>query len=225
MNVQLSPTVDASRLESTRYALIRRLGGVFGHQLVVNLQPLSIIFQVMEHRLSATPPNMDAIRENVEHARRLLRDSVDSCQDVLSWLAADEQTFVSASVVVGECISKLRSSLSFRSFAIQYGQSSLDIPVRQVAVREVLTAALIALSDQAKGLDEIVVTLLGLPNAVEIAIQLRKGANESSAEKNAYRVLKWSDVQLLATTHGVQFCRDSDELIKICVAQTVEAPP
>ena len=222
MNVQTSPFVDVIRVEPTRYALIRRLGYVFRHHLVVNLQPLSMICQVMHHRLNAEPVDVSAMHNSVDQVSRLVRSSIDSCQDVVSWLTADVQSMVAASVAVGECIANLRSSFSFRGFSIRYEEPSLDTVVSQIAVREVLTAALIAATDQANGLDEIVVTLLPTPGALEIAIQLRKGAKESSAEQDAYRLLDWNDVQMLAVAHGQQFSNVSDGFVKIRISDPAD---
>ena len=51
------PTADVARVfaeaEAARYALLRRLAPSMRHHLVVNLQPIGMIYEVMDRRLRA----------------------------------------------------------------------------------------------------------------------------------------------------------------------------
>lgn len=217
MGIEVSQTVDASHVESARYALIRRLGFVFRHHLVVNLQPLNMVCQVMRHRLGATPLDICTVRDSVDQVERLVRHSIASSSDVVSWLTPDPQVQVALGTVVAECLSNVRSSFSFRGFAILYEEAPWDVPVSQVAVREVLTAALIAAADHAKGWSELVIGVAAGPDAAEISIATRQGSQASHGEQDAYRLLDWDDVQVLARSHGLQFLQASPELVKIRV--------
>lgn len=219
MSVSTSPCEQASKLESARYAVIRRLGYVFRHHLVLNLQPLNMVCQVMHHRLSAVPVDIAAMRESVDQVERLVGASMDSCSEVVSWLTADARATVALRVAIGECLSSVRSSFSFRGFVIRYEESYSDLPISQVAVREVLMAALITATDHAKGLSEIVVAVLPVSDGAEVAIQMRRGANESQGEQNAYRLLDWDDVQALANYHGLGFLHTSSGLVKIRISR------
>ena len=219
MHVQILPSVDASKVESARYALIRRLGFVFRHHLVVNLQPLGMVCQVIRHRLGATPVDISTVHESVDQVERLVLTSIDACSDVVSWLTADAQSTITLDMAVRECLSNVRSSFSFRGFVIRYEETALDIPVSQVAVREVLTAALIAATDHAKGLSEMRVSVLVVADTAEIAIQTHPGVHASSAEQDAYRLLEWDDVQMLAMFHGLEFSHSSDGSLKIRIAR------
>lgn len=226
MKVRTQPSrMDESKVESTRYALIRRLGYVFRHHLVVNLQPLSMVCQVMHHRLNATQLDIPAMRDSVDQVNRLVRTSIDSSLDVVAWLTANPHAAVVISDAVGECIANVRSSFSFRGFVIRYEEATLDTLVSQVALREVLTAALIAIADHADGLDEIFISVQPtVSNEMDIALQLRNGANVSSAEEGAYRVLNWDDVQTLADFHGLHFTKVSDAHVHLRILEFADAP-
>lgn len=215
MHVQMSTSVDAATVESARYALIRRLSYVFRHHLVVNLQPLGMICQVLRHRLGATSVAVSSIRESIEQVERLVGSSIQASDDVMLWLTADARLKVALGVAVGECVSNLRSSLSFRGFVIRYEESPLTFPVGQTAVREVLTAALIASTDHANGLSELVVNVAVVSDTVEISIQTRRGDQESCGEQDAYRLIEWDDVAVLAASHRYQFLKVSNEFSKI----------
>ncbi len=224
MNAHTSRLVDAAKVESARYALIRRLGFVFRHHLVVNLQPLNMVCQVLHHRLGAETLEVLALHDSVAQITRLVRTSIDSCSDVVSWITADPQLTTAVSVGVGECLDNVRSSFSFRGFAIHCEESRLGTQVRQVAIREVLTAALFAVADHANGLDEMIVTTTPMADAIEIVIQLRRGVNTSSAEQDAYRLIGWDDVQALADFHSLQLSRHGDELVKMRMPHSFDAP-
>ncbi|NNU44225.1 hypothetical protein [Ramlibacter montanisoli] len=49
-------TMAPAEAEAARYALLRRLAPSFRHHLVVNLQPIGMIYEVMERRLRAPAP-------------------------------------------------------------------------------------------------------------------------------------------------------------------------
>ena len=58
-NVQRPAVGPASSLaEAARYALLRRLAPSMRHHLVVNLQPIGMIYEVMDRRLSAPEPDL-----------------------------------------------------------------------------------------------------------------------------------------------------------------------
>ena len=218
MNAQLSPLAEQSKVEAARYALIRRLGFVFRHQLVGALQPLNMICHLMQRRLSVTPLDVASMRDSVNQVTRLVRTSIDASLDVVSWLTPDLHATIGIGEAIGECLSYLRSSLSFRGFVIRHEESKLTNPVSPIALREVLSAALLATADHAKGMNEIVVHVVAESNGVEIAIEIRPGLTASSAEHDAYRLIEWDDVQVLAASHGLDFSRLGDGLVKIRIA-------
>ncbi len=217
MNAHMSSFADVSKVESTRYALIRRLGYVFRHDLVVNLQPLNLVCQVLHQRLNATSLDVSSLRDSVDRISRLVRLSIDSCSDVVSWFNPDSSSTIAVDVAVGECLGNVRSSFSFRGFTIRYEESGQGTIVSRVAVREVLSAALIAATDHAQGLNDIAVTVQSAENAVKIAIQMqmRRDAKESHPEHDAYRLIDWGDVQILADFHGTQVSRSGENLVEI----------
>lgn len=215
MNELAAPSVNLALVESARYALMRRLGYVFRHHLVVNLQPLSMTCQVMRHRLNGLPIEVSSLHESVDQVERLVRSSIESCSDVISWITAKGESKVSLSDALGECLANIRSSFSFRGFVIHYEDPHLDAPVDLVTLREVLTAALIATADHAQGLNELAVSVSDDAGVFEITLGARVGSGESVGEQNPYRLLTWDDVQSLATFHGVQLLRLHNGFMRI----------
>lgn len=218
MNPPHVPAVDMAAVESARYALVRRLGHVFRHHLVVNLQPLGMACQVMRFRLNAAPVDVAAIGETVEQVQRLVRASIESSGDVVAWLNGAGPTDATLGSTVNECLANVRSSLSFRGFVIRYDDAPANGPVSHVALREVLTAALIAITDHAQGKTDIAVKVTSEADAAIVALTVRAGPGESSAEQNAYRLMSLGDVESLASFHGLRLLHDSSGSVRIRIA-------
>ncbi len=119
---------------------------------------------------------------------------------------------------MGECLANIRSSFSFRGFVIRYEDAHLASPIDSVALREVLTAALITIADHAQGLSDIEVTVLDQAGVAEITLEARAGSGASVGEQNAYRLLTWDDVQSLATFHGLQFLHIQNSVVRMRIA-------
>jgi hypothetical protein len=54
--------------EAARYALLRRLAPSIRHHLVVNLQPIGMIYEVLDRRLRATEPQLDGVRDSAQRS-------------------------------------------------------------------------------------------------------------------------------------------------------------
>ena len=79
------PAVPASvaRAEAARYALLRRLAPSMRHHLVVNLQPIGMIYEVMDRRLRAPSPDLASIHEGAHKINGFARAASDKQQPVL----------------------------------------------------------------------------------------------------------------------------------------------
>src|SRR5436190_15058498 len=84
-----------SQAEAARYALLRRLAPSMRHHLVVNLQPIGMIYEVMERRLRAPQPDLAHVQESATKINTFARAALASCLDVVGWLAPDEAVGIS----------------------------------------------------------------------------------------------------------------------------------
>jgi hypothetical protein len=76
--------------------------------------------------------------------------------------------------------------------------------VSQAALREVFTAALIALTDNAAGPVDLLVQVRLLPDRATIQVETRPGDGTGFTAEMAYRVMVWNDVLALAQGHNVE---------------------
>jgi C4-dicarboxylate-specific signal transduction histidine kinase len=204
---------DEMRIESARYALLRRLAFAMRHHVARHLQPIGMITDVVERRLKSDAPDLAQIHDNLSRANTHARAAVQSSLDVVSWLAPEEGARIALDEGVHECVEMLRSHFAFRGFALR--DDALD-PSRQVsrcALRSVLPAALFALADHAKGPAEIAIDTQAAPN--ETTVSLRLAATQGPLVPDTplhYRVVEWDDVAALARAEGVQLAHSPSEV-------------
>ncbi len=109
----------ARRAEAARYALLRRLAPSMRHHLVVNLQPIGMIYEVMDRRLKAPEPNLGEVHDSAQKINGFAKAALNSSLDVVTWLAPDEEVLTTAEAGVRECLSLVATSLTFRGYGVR----------------------------------------------------------------------------------------------------------
>jgi hypothetical protein len=198
----------APLVEAARYALLRRLAPSMRHHLVVNLQPIGMIYEVLDRRLQAPVPNLAQVHESAGKINGFARAALNSCNDVVTWLAPPPGAVVGLEEGVRECVGLVATSLSFRGYALRNQVTDAAL-VHRCALRNVLTAALIHVTDEAPPPAELVVAAKVEAGEVHLAIELRPAAGEQGfASEATYRARAWQDVEALAAGEAVAIRRD-----------------
>ena len=78
-----------------------------------------MITEVMERRLQSASPELGQMRESMVRINGYSRAAVQSCLDVVSWLAPENGATVALDVGVDECLAMLRSGFAFRGFTLK----------------------------------------------------------------------------------------------------------
>ena len=195
-------------IEAARYALTRRLVPVLRHHMVVHLQPIGMIYEVLDRKLAAGNPDLAAIREGLGKINTLARSAVNSCLDVVTWLAPDDTAVITLSAGAAECLEMLSGNFRFRGFTIIDEIGDAPLKVSQAALREVFTAALIAITDGATGPVDLVLGVRLSDGQAVVSVQTRPGQGSGFTTEMAYRAMAWSDVQALAQGRSVALMRE-----------------
>ncbi len=207
---------SAVRADAARYALLRRLAASMRHHLVVNLQPIGMIYEVMERRLRATEPDLAQVHDSALKIKGFARAALASCLDVVTWLAPDESVTVTAADGVRECIGLLATGLSFRGYAIRNEVTALPGEVRRTAIRNLLTAALIHATDQSPAPADLVLTARSDPAGLRLALVLSAvDGVRGFADEVDCRQIDWGDVMALAEAESVHVERDGQVLYMV----------
>src|SRR3954462_15394977 len=97
------PPAVSPEAEAARYALLRRLAPSFRHHLVVNLQPIGMIYEVMDRRLRASVPDLAHVQDSANKINGFAKAALTSCVDVIGWLAPDDTATTTVHEGVREC--------------------------------------------------------------------------------------------------------------------------
>ena len=214
------PAADPERrVESARYALLRRLAYAMRHHMVVHLQPIGMIIEVLERRLESPAPDIAQVRESMAKVNTHARAAVQSSLDVVTWLAPEDGKLIAFDAGVQECVDLLRSHLTFRGFALRSEVAAVPVEVSHAALRGVLPAVLLALTDHASSPAAVHLHAGLAATQVALTVEVRpSGGTPGFSGDPHYRLLDWDDVAAIAGAEGVDFDHlgDSATLIFRC---------
>jgi hypothetical protein len=208
-------TSDAApdrQVEAARYALLRRLAFAMRHHMVVHLQPIGMITEVMERRLQSAAPDLDQVHESMTKINGFSRAAVQSCLDVVSWLAPEDGAVVALDAGIAECLSLLRSGFNFRGFTLKDEVGALPLPVARAGLRNVLPACLLALTDRAASPADVVLSAQAHSGQAVLIVTVRPGQGSPGFAGDApYRLLEWHEVEALARADGIALDRSGEQ--------------
>lgn len=221
------PSAVAARLaEAARYTLLRRLAPSMRHHLVVNLQPIGMIYEVMDRRLKAPQPDLADVHESAQKINGFAKAALNSCLDVITWLAPDDEVLISAEAGVRECLGLLATSLTFRGYTLRDQLTTLPGMVRRSAMRNVLTAALIHVTDHTPAPAEVTLSGELAERSLTLTLTLQPTEGDPSfVGEPPYRRLDWSDLEALATSESVQLTREGRLLMRLTLPWSPAAKP
>lgn len=200
--------------EAARYALLRRLAPSMRHHLVVNLQPIGMIYEVMDRRLRAAVPDLAQLQDSAGKINGFAKAALASCIDVVGWLAPDDTVAITIPAAVRECSGLLATSLGFRGYALRSEVGEVPGHVRRSAIRNLLTATLVHCTDHQASPADLVLSAAAEADAalVTVAVRPTQGDPGIGAEVN-YRKVAWEDLQALAEADGAQVRREGTSVL------------
>ena len=200
--------LDKLQAEAARYAVLRRLSPSLRHHLIRPLQPITLIYGVLSHKLSEPIPDVEGIKTQADKINDFAKDALVQCLDMSSWLAPEPGVLTELGAGVRECIGLLATTLHFRGFLLINQIDEMAQNVNRDAVRMVLNAALLEITDALT--EPAVITLnascLGDEVKLSLEVNLREEGRVEQYD-DGYRKLLWSDVQALASFEGVSLSR------------------
>jgi hypothetical protein len=201
--------------EAARYSVLRRLAPALKHDMVVNLQAVAMMAEVLNARLERGLGNPAELQKSVSKINRLAREAVMTCLDVAAWIEPGEDEGIRLRDGVEECVGLLAGNFNFRGFSIRNEVAEVDFEVSREALRNLLCASLITLTDAATPPCDVVVK--AEVSAGFAVLTVRCDARESDPDTPAfevtYRQLDWSDVQALAVAESVELFRTAGQIV------------
>ncbi|HSV81031.1 MAG TPA: hypothetical protein VLK85_17665 [Ramlibacter sp.] len=211
--VKVGAAQPSPEAEAARYALLRRLAPSMRHHLVVNLQPIGMIYEVLERRLRAPQPDLAHVQDSANKINGFARAALNSSLEVVGWLAPDEAVPVAVEEGARECASLLATSFSFRGYSLRNEVAAMSGQVRRSTLRSLLTGALILSTDHLQPPVELVLAAEPEKGGVLVSVTPRvSNGDKGFANEPGYRKLEWQDLQALAAEDGVRLERQGERL-------------
>jgi hypothetical protein len=199
-------------VEAARYALLRRLAFAMRHHMVVHLQPIGMITEVMERRLRQPDPDLGQVHESMEKINGFSRAAVQSCLDVVTWLAPEDGVGIALDAGVQESVAMLRSNFSFRGFTLKDEVGAVPLEVSRASLRTVLPAVLVALTDRTASPADVVLTGSAEGGRAILTVTVTPtDGSQGFAGDSPYRLLEWQEVRALAHAEGVALEHDGQQ--------------
>ena len=201
--------------EAARYSVLRRLAPALKHDMVVNLQAVSMMAEVLSAKLEKGLPASAEVQKNISKINRLARDAVRTCVKVTEWIGPAEDEGVRLGEGVEECVTLLQSSFNFHGFSISNNVPEAKFEVSRVALRNLLVASLITLTDAAPSPCDVFVDAEITSGFAVLTVRCTPGEDDREGLPSdlSYRRLEWSDVQALAVAESVELFRTSDHIV------------
>lgn len=209
----LASDLAHSVVEGARYALLRRLAPSLRHDTVAPLQPLAMAASVLERRLRDPAPQLAQVQETAARLTGFSRAAVQSCLDLLDWLAPAQERTVSLEQAVRDTLALLRGSFLFRGFTLSDQLHNANDPVGVDRLRYVLPACLLWLTDSAGAPAEVTLCTQDAGGQLRLVLDLQPTEGEPGVqEPPAYRPLRDEEVQALAYADSIALERHGDTL-------------
>lgn len=212
--------------EAARYGVLRRLGPALKHDMVVNLQAIAMMAEVLNAKLDRGSPDPAEFHSSISKLNRLAREAVANCLKVAAWLEPGEDEDIALNEGVEECLALLASNFNFRGFFVTRELDSTPLQVSRVALRHILIASLITLTDAAGGPCQIRVHthVASGRGEVDVRISPREDDYEGLPYEPNYRQLDWADVQALASAENVEL-QEGPGFIRMHLPRAVATAP
>lgn len=207
--------LEKREAEAANYALLRRLAPVIRHNMAGTLQPIAMVAAMLERRLQKTDADPETLLRNARDIMALSKEAAASCVDLMSWLAPKDNRMVKADAGIAECLDMVMTQLSFRGFSMADNTGIPPVQMPQSALRNVLTAALISLTDAAALPGKVVIGAEFAEGVLSLSLELKPSDRADparAAEKPPYRQLEWHDVLALARQESVSLIREENRI-------------
>ncbi len=200
--------------EAARYAVLSRIAPKLRHDMAGAMQPIGMIAMVLQRRLQAPEPDLQAIAKNVASITALTREATTGNMNAMSWLAPREDVSVGLQAGVEEVVKLLSMELS-ASGLVADNHLTADAPrAPQGFVRSVVAGALLAFCDERGEAGRL---RIGWETAAQangrngMRLLMRRKPDAADAAGEAIparqRPIVWTDVAALAASYDVTAAR------------------
>jgi hypothetical protein len=210
-----APQRMRSLARAARHDILRRLAPPLRHDMVVHLQSLGMMAEALTARLERGTIEQDDLRGSVSKLNRLSRQAVATCLQVASWMQPADDDTTQLREGVEECVRLLSTSLNFRGFDLRTELGEGDFEVSRCAMRFLLAAAVLTLTDSATCPGEITIRteFSSTHGVVAVDYVAQPDSAFTQLHESGEAPLAWVEVQALAADESVELLRNGQAII------------
>lgn len=215
----VAPDASPQRLRSlaraAQHDILRRLTPPLRHDMVVHLQSLGMMAEALSARMERGNVDQDALASSVSKLNRLSRQAVARCLEVCTWMEPAEDDTITLREGTTEVVRLLSTSLNFRGFDLRPDLADGEFAVSRSALRFLLAAAILALTDAAPAPGEVAVRTEQSSSHGVIAVEYQPQPEGVFTQMHdaGDAPLSWVEVQALAQLHDVELLRSGQAII------------
>jgi hypothetical protein len=210
-----SPQRLRSLARAAQQDILRRLTPPLRHDMVVHLQSLGMMAEAMTARMERGVVAQDDLQGSVSKLNRLSRQAVARCLEVCTWMDPGEDDTTSLRDGVAEVVRLLSTSLNFRGFDLRTELGEGDFEVSRSAVRFLLAAAILTLTDAANAPGEVAIRteVSSSHGVVAVEYQPQQEGTFTQLHESGETPLAWTEIHALALQHSVELQRNGNDII------------
>jgi len=213
--LEATPQRQRSLARAVQHDILRRLTPSLRHDMVVHLQSLGMMAEALSARMERGAVDPEDLAGLVSKLNRLSRQAVARSLDVCTWMEPTEDDNVALREGIAEVVGLLSTSLNFRGFDLRTELGDGEFDVDRSALRFLLAAAILTLSDAASAPGTLTVRTeqSSLYGVIAVEYEAQPEGSYTQMHESGEAPLSWVEVQALAGQHGVELLRNEQTII------------
>lgn len=210
-----TPQRTRSLARAVQHDILRRLTPPLRHDMVVHLQSLGMVADALGARIERGAVAPEDVAGALSKLNRLSRQAVASCLATCTWMEPAEDDTIALRDGVSEVVRLLSTGLNFRGFDLRAEPGDGEFAVSRTALRFLLAAGLLTLTDAAPAPGDVVVRTEHASSHGVVAIEYlpQPEGNFTQLHEAGETPLSWVEVQALAMQHEVELLRHGQTIV------------
>jgi hypothetical protein len=180
--------------------LLQRAGGAVADDLLTQLQPVLLIYEILRFTLAHTEADLEALRAQVEQMKPAVQSAMNASAAAAEWLLPLAGATTPSADLAAECAALLRPEFELSGVRIELACEGKAVPIDRAQGRTMICAVLTHAGDHADRPGGILVNLKHGDGLCEVRVARHAVPGAAAADflKLQQPALSWDDLLALA---------------------------
>jgi hypothetical protein len=194
------PTRTMRAGHAAKLMLLQRVGGAVGDDLLTQLQPVLLIYELLRVTLARNEADIEALRAQVERIKPAVHSAMSVSAAAVELLLPLAGATTPSADLAAECAVLLRPEFELSGLRIELVSEGKAFPIDRAQGRTMICAALAHAGDHADRPAGILVKLKHGEDLCEVRVSCRRVTGACAADflKPQQPALSWDDLLALA---------------------------